>query len=81
MLRAISRGLSIESLRARLLWADAHRRKDRWPSFCYDDEEDKIDTKRFVELAKAYIARKEAAAQPETLDSSPTKPDTSGHRT
>ena len=63
------------------LLADAHRRKDRWPSFCYDDEEDKIDTKRFVELAKAYIARKEAAAQPETLDSSPTKPDTSGHRT
>ncbi|MGA2351345.1 MAG: transposase [Terracidiphilus sp.] len=58
MLMAITHGLDFDALRARLLWADDHRRTDRWPSFC-DDEEGMISMAKFVELAKAVIARNE----------------------
>ena len=63
MLAAISRGLRFKMLRARLLWADDHRRTDRWPSFC-DDVKGKMTMKRFVELANAFIARKEPRSTP-----------------
>jgi transposase len=56
MFIAISRGLGFEVLRARLIWADEHRRTNRLPSFC-DGIEGTITMKRFVELAKAHIAR------------------------
>jgi hypothetical protein len=56
MLEAISRGLNFEQLRARLLWADAHRRTDRWPD-CFSDIEDRMTTQRFIELADAWLAR------------------------
>ncbi|MGD0098241.1 MAG: transposase [Terracidiphilus sp.] len=63
-LMAISRGLGFEKLRARLLWADERHRANRWPSFCYDQEEDKMDMKRFVELARAHIAKTRASERP-----------------
>lgn len=55
-LASISRGLPFKTLRARLLWADANRRTDRWPSFCdgYDGE---IDNETFLALAHDYLAQ------------------------
>ena len=62
ILAAISRGLNFEVLRARLLWADERRRTNRWPSFCYEKNENKIDTKRFVTIAKIFLERNDVAA-------------------
>lgn len=62
MLEAISRGLSFELMRARLLWADTHSRTNRWPTFC-EEEEGKITVQRFVELADAMLERERAAAR------------------
>jgi transposase len=56
MLEAIGRGLSFEQLRARLLWADAHRRIYRWPD-CFGDTEGTMTTQRFIRLADAFLAR------------------------
>jgi len=63
---ALSRGLTFESLRARLLWADEHRHTNRWPSFC-NDFEGRIDPEKVIELALAKISRQEAA-ESATLD-------------
>jgi transposase len=58
-LASISRGLPFETLRARLLWADANHREDRWPSFCdgYDGE---IDNDAFLALAHDYLAQQKS---------------------
>lgn len=62
MLEAVSRGLSPEVRRARLLWADAHRRTERWPE-CLGEFQGKMSPQRFVEFADAWLARQEAAEQ------------------
>lgn len=65
MIEAVSRGLDFEVRRARLLWADAHRRTERWPA-CLGEFEGKMTPQRFVHLADAMLAAKEAAAQAAT---------------
>lgn len=55
-LASISRGLPFNTLRARLLWADANHRTERWPSFC-DGYEGVIDNETFVALARDYLAQ------------------------
>lgn len=62
MLEAVSRGLSPQVRRARLLWADAHRRTERWPE-CLGEVEGKMTLQQFVELADAFLARNETAEQ------------------
>ena len=62
-LASISRGLPFETLRARLLWADANHRKYRWPSFC-DDYAGEIDIETFIQLARAYVAQRQSGNEP-----------------
>jgi transposase len=56
MLNAITRGLKFETLRARVLWADANPAHDRWPTFC-DGETGEITAERFIQLADAFLER------------------------
>lgn len=56
MLNAITRGLKFETLRARVMWADAHPAHDRWPTFC-DHESGEITAERFIQLADAFLER------------------------
>lgn len=56
-LASISRGLPFATLRARLLWADANHRTERWPSFC-DDYDGEIDNETFLALAHDYLAQR-----------------------
>lgn len=67
-LEAISRGLSFEMKRARVLWADAHRRTGRWPSIC-DDVDGKVDLQRFVELADEFLAQNDGKGQEDLKES------------
>jgi transposase len=62
-LASISRGLPFETLRARLLWADANHRKDRWPSFC-DGNAGKIDIETFAHLAYDYLEQRKHLDEP-----------------
>lgn len=77
MMEAVSRGLSPEVRRARLLWADAHRRTERWPE-CLGTVEGKMTLQRFVELADAWLARQAApstAAPIPTIEAPVSQPD------
>jgi len=58
-LASASRGLPFRTLRARLLWADANHRTDRWPSFC-DSYDGEIDNETFLALAHDYVAQQKA---------------------
>jgi len=62
-LASISRGLPFKTLRARLLWADANHRKDRWPSFC-DDYPGEIDSETFIRLAHDYLEQRKPGDVP-----------------
>jgi transposase len=62
-LASISRGLPFKTLRARLLWADANHREDRWPSFC-DDYPGEIDIETFIQLAHDYLAQRKPGDVP-----------------
>lgn len=63
-LASISRGLEFETLRARLLWADAHHRNNRWPSFC-DDYDGEINARKFLELAHEHLQNRTGDDAPE----------------
>ena len=54
MLEAIGRGLKFETLRARILWADAHPRPDRWPECC-DRIPGRITGRKIFELHDLLI--------------------------